>query len=349
MTQPRVAVIDLDGPPRLRGLQHGRLAAPAIRAFLDDGLARLDAFLPEPPTLAQFESELASYGSSIAEQTPELFEEIAGLAEGAGISITQALLLQARRELAGFSRFTTAGDCTTFARARRKPLLGQTIDLAGDMEDQICLLRIRDQDSGHRSLVLSFTGLVGYLGVNDRGLAVGLNLVLGGRWRPGLPPYLAIRDLLDCCASVADALQRLAAFDLASSRCFMLCDRSEAAFVENLDNRRAVRRGELVVHTNHFLDAGLSDCDEINPFAKNSSRKRLNACLGWLSSHRDDLEPAAYFDLFTTPPICVPDYDDRRVEKTVATVVLDPLDGVILLRAGDPRHGRTERFGMLAA
>lgn len=343
------AVIDLDGDPYRRGLTHGRRAQEAIRAFLDDGVARLDVFFDRRPTLRQFETELQAYGHCIRAQAPAIFREIEGLAEGAGISLTQALLLQARRELAGFSRFATAGDCTTFAQTLGRPVLGQTIDLAGDMEDQLTLLRVRDTVTGHRALVLSFTGLLGYLGVNDRGLAVGLNLVLGAAWRPGLPPYLAIRHLLDTCGSVDQALDCLGRLDLASSRCFMLCDASGAAWVEALGGGRAVRRGSRLTHTNHFLDPAFAPRDELNPFAKNGSRKRLEACSAWLDSHDDVQDPEAYFDLFSAEPVLVADIGVRSVEKTVAAVVLDPVDRRLFVRAGDPRHAKTQRFDMLTA
>jgi isopenicillin-N N-acyltransferase like protein len=349
MTTADVAVIDLNGDPHQRGLQHGLQAADAIQAFLNDGLTRLDAFLPEHPTLDRFEAELSAYGRSIREQAPDIFREIEGLADGAGISLPQAMLLQVRRELAGFSRFATAGDCTTFARTSGKPVLGQTVDLAGDMDEQLTLLRVRDRFTGHRALVLSFTGLLGYLGVNDRGLAVGINLVLGGDWKPGLPPYLAIRHLLDTCASVEGALDRLGELDLASSRCFMLCDGSSAAYAELLDGRLSVRRGSVLSHTNHFLDPDFAALDDMNVFARNGSRKRLDACSAWLRANLDCTDPEACFDLFTSAPVCVPDSGDRSVEKTVAAVVLDPVDRVLYVRPGNPRYSTTRRFEMLAA
>lgn len=346
MTSGTVPILALEGEPYERGLQHGGQAGEAIRAFLNDGLARLDAFLPAPLTLAGFDARLAKYGKAIASQTPDLFREIEGLATGARITLTEALLLQTRRELAGYSRFTTAGDCTTFASVAGTPLLGQTIDLAGDVEDQLCVLRISDPRTGRRSLILSFTGLAGYLGLNDRGLAIGLNLVLGGAWGPGIPPYLAIRHLLDTSDSVDDALSRLERLDLASSRSFTFCDCRTAAFVEALNGQIDVRRAPVLAHTNHFLSPAFVAQDEINVFAKNASRRRLEACEAWLAAQPADLEPERVFSLFSAEPVLVPDAGDRRREKTVAAVILDPTRGVLHLRAGDPRYTTTLRFAL---
>lgn len=340
-------VLTLDGCPLTRGQQHGRQAAGRIAAFLGDGLARLDTFLGPDIRLSDLEADIAAYGAAIERETPELYREIIGLSEGAGISMDEAVLLQVRRELAGFSRFKTSGDCTTFARTGEGAVIGQTVDLAGDLDDQVTLLKVRDAASGHCALVMSFTGLLGYLGVNDRGLAVGLNLVLAGDWRPGLPPYLAIRHLLDTCGSVDEAITCLQKLDLASSRCFMLCDGASAAFVEAMEGRLAVHRGAELTHTNHFLDPAFAPHDELNIFAQNGSRKRFEACRNWLASHGANREPESYFDLFSAEPVRVKDSGNRAVEKTVASVVLDPVNRCLHVRAGDPFGTPTVSFDMV--
>lgn len=339
-----IAIIALDGDAFERGRQHGAAQRQAILAFLADGLARLDAFLPEMPTIDGFSARLEEFGSSIASQTPELYRELEGMAAGAGISVAEAVLLQARRELAGYSRITTAGDCTTFARAGRQSLLAQTIDLAGDVEDQLCVLEIRNAVTDRRSLILSFTGLLGYLGVNDAGLAIGLNLVLGGEWKCGLPPYLAIRHLIDHCCTVGQAVEQLRNLDLASSRCFVLCDGRATAFVEALAGKFAVHHGRELAHTNHFLEPEFSAADEINVFARNASRRRLESCRSWLAARPANLDAESVFDLFSTEPVLVADRGNRRREKTVAAVAIEPQEGRLRVRAGDPRYSSTVCF-----
>ncbi len=126
--------------------------------------------------------------------------------------------------------------------------------------------------------MLSFGGLLGYLGMNSDGLAVGINLVLGGRWGPGVPPYLAVRHVLDSAGSVDEALGVLEGLRLASSRSLMLCDRRGCAYVEFMDGRMHVVQDTELVHTNHFLRPEFVPFDELNVFAKNSSLRRLDAC-----------------------------------------------------------------------
>ncbi len=339
--------IVLRGAPFERGVAHGEQARAAIHAFLDDGLARLNHLSPSARSLADLTPELHAYGHAIERQLPDLFREIEGLAEGASIPLEAAILLQTRRELMGYSRIPAAGDCTTFATCRTSsPTLAQTVDVNGDLDRELCLLDVESDRPDGRALVFSFTGLLGYLGVNAAGLAVGLNLVLGGDWQAGVPPYLAIRHLLDRATDVEDAIDRLQHLELASSRSFMLCDQWQVAWVEALGGRYAVTRGQKLAHANHFLDPDFATEDEINVFARNSSLARLRACEDWLAKAPRTLDERAVFDLLSRPPICVPGSDDIRREKTVAAVVMRPTEGVLSLRPGDPSTSRERTFSL---
>lgn len=336
---PPVPSLQLTGDPYELGCQHGAARAVALRAFLDDGLARLNHLLDTPVSLASLEPTIAAYRSEIEAGTPELAEEIRGLADGAGISHAEALLLQLRREILGYrSTRRPEGDCTTYARVGGGPhtTLAQTVDLSGNLDDQSCFLSIRRAGSRREVLMLSFGGLLGYLGMNSDGLAVGINLVLGGRWGPGVPPYLAVRHVLDSAGSVDEALGVLEGLRLASSRSLMLCDRQGCAYVEFMDGRMHVVQDTELVHTNHFLRPEFVPFDELNVFAKNSSLRRLDACAVRLKALPEDAAPGDHLCLLSTPPIFVPDNGDIRRERTVAVVAMRPALGEVHLLGSRP-------------
>src|SRR4051812_1558008 len=222
------------GDPYQVGFQHGAARGAALRAFLADGLCRLDQLAPDPIDRASLVPTLAAYDEQISAATPLLARELDGLAAGAQISRDMALLMQLRREVIGYQRIPPMGDCTTYARSGSQPVLAQTVDLNGGLDDQITILEVSLAGSPRRSLLLSFGGLLGYLGINSDGLAIGLNLVLGGHWRPGVPPYLAIRHLLDSASGVDEAIELLRGLPLASSRSLSLCDLTKSAYVEAL-------------------------------------------------------------------------------------------------------------------
>ncbi|MFM9696888.1 C45 family peptidase [Streptomyces europaeiscabiei] len=89
-----------------------------------------------------------------------------------------------------------------------------------------------------------------------------------------------------------------------------------------------------MVHTNHFLDAELAEQDEINVFAKNSSKRRLRTVLDAGILKAGDTEH--HHRLLAAPPVLVPDNGDIRRERTVAAVILSPDVGEMLLWPGDP-------------
>ncbi|MFF1560499.1 C45 family autoproteolytic acyltransferase/hydolase [Streptomyces sp. NPDC058279] len=333
-----VTFVDAPGTPRETGRTHGAALAAPLRAFLDDGVARLGHLTDAPLSLDGLRPSIAAYRAAVTAALPDLAEEVAGLAEGARLTEDEAWLLQLRRELMGYSKVRTGGDCTTYARTGPVPVLAQTVDLNGNLDTHITVLRTP------RSLVLSFAGLLGYLGINRAGLAVGLNLVLGGAWGPGVPPYLAIRHLLDRAGSVGEALKLLADLPLASSRSLTLCDRERAVYVEHLDGELRVGEGPEAVHTNHFLHPDFAPADELNVFARNSSLRRLRAATEGLAGLAERASAEDHFAVLARPPIRVPDRGDIRAERTVAAVVLFPDAGELHLRPGDPALGTSRLF-----
>ena len=376
MTEISVPFVQATGEPFDVGYQHGAARADALRAFIDDDLCRINRLAPAPVSVESLRPMLAEYGAVIAAATPRLSEELDGLARGAGISRELAVLLQVRREIIGFQRVPARGDCTTYASLSAGPdggpVLAQTVDLNGNLDDQIAVLDVglsgsarsgsarsgsalsgsARSGSARRALVLSFGGLLGYLGVNSDGLAIGLNLVLGGEWRPGLPPYLAIRHLLDSAGCVADALAMLRDLPLASSRSLMLCDPTSIACVEILDNELRLVESAPQAHTNHFLHPDFARFDELNVFARNSSLLRLKACEAGLAGFGESAAGAdveEHFALLTQPAICVADVGDIRRERTVAAVVLLPDRGEMHVRPGDPSRSSTRTFRLASA
>lgn len=323
------------GDPFHAGREHGAAVAGSLRAFVDDGLCRLNRVARPPVSLDALRPVIEAHRLVIEAATPNLAEEVRGLAAGAGLTHDEALLLQLRREVLGYRRVPPRGDCTTYARLADEPVLAQTVDLNGDLDDQLAVLDVEAAGSSRRALVLSFAGLLGYLGVNSDGLAVGLNLVLGGRWRPGLPPYLAIRHLLDTARDVDQAVEILRGLPLASSRSITLCDPEKAAYVEILDDEQRVVTGTELAHTNHYLHPDLAPRDELNVFARNSSTRRLDACRERLAGLPETAGVDDHFALLAEPPIRVPDTGDIAVERTVATVVMLPARGELHVRPGD--------------
>lgn len=319
------------GDHREQGFQLGRIQREAIASFLEDGLCRLHDLSDQKWSLSDLRPLIRSHGEVIARETPKAYQLVEGLAEGSGISLDEALLLQLRREIVGYSRVPTRGECTSFVAPIGAGLVGaQTIDLNGCMDDHMRVVRYV-APQGRSILMLTYTGLLGFIGLNDQGLAVLINLVVGGRWQPGIPPYLVVRELLEE-PTLAAAQTRLRTLPFASSRALTLLDTSTHVNVEVCGDTRIEASRPWALHTNHYLAEALVQEDALNVFARSDSRKRMKSAFALLEGLDRHADAESLFSLMSfhgtgreQGTICVHnDARDRRADHTVAAAVLDP-------------------------
>ncbi|MDQ1738616.1 MAG: hypothetical protein QOE53_268 [Pseudonocardiales bacterium] len=306
-------VIPVSGPPRERGEAVGR----AHR----DTISRLLARRATPAAAVQ------PYAECVRRQLPTLAAEVAGLAAGSGIAEADAWWLQLRRELLA----VPAGDCTTAAFAPAG-LIGQTVDLPPGLGDGLHALDIAADGEVPAALVVTFAGLLGYLGINAAGLAVGINMVQSADWGVGVPPYLLVRAVLRC-RGLDDAIQLLRTAPRASSRVLTLLAGDAAVVVEMTATELRVTEAATVAMTNHFVHLDLAPRDTSDPAARMESRLRRRRLQVRLAETGQDvaglqrtlLDPA--FQISGAAPGGL---------ATVATVVSEPGRGRIHVR---PRNG----------
>lgn len=207
---------------------------------------------------------------------PWLADEIAGIAEGAGISPDAA------RHLSLFSATRRFGECTTlgFCESDRGPVLAKTFDI-GEQRDVYVLHRVRPT-SGYRFLRVSWAGNVwAPTGINEAGLAV------GGSSTPAVPdqdPYampwhMTLNPVLRECATTGDAIALLASMDLAGrGHNYAIVDaQGDGALVQKCGDRQAVIRPErdVICGTNHYTTPVFEDIPAPGGDGGRSSLARL--------------------------------------------------------------------------
>lgn len=341
--------LELTGSPYEMGLQHGKTLESMIVGFLSDRHARVNYLRRSPISRAKIYRRVRPYIHFVERLLPEIAEEIHGLASGAGIPIESAMLLQVRRELVGYTPFSP-GECTLVASRRpgKGSYIAQTVDLNGNVGGLGVVLKISPNIPGRpRALVYTLAGLLGLVGMNDVGVAVGINLVLSGRWRPGIPPYLLVRHLLTL-SSVGECIEALKKLPRSSSRALTICDRDRLANVEMTVDELRVNEGDMLCHTNHLLDRYLASKDRINPFSWRSSFERLCIMEKKAEAMRD-LEPpevlAAFRDHSLYPyGICVHAEGEMRRDETVATVMMEPSLSTFHVAVGHACASTARRF-----
>lgn len=335
-----LSCITLSGTPRDVGMQHGLAHRERIHRFLNDRLARIAVLNTDYASMSDLRQSLQGFADCIQKYSPDLWEELVGLSLGADISMEQAVMLQVRRELVGFKKVPTTGDCTTFVHRRRDDFVcGQTIDLSGGMEAEVSALRVMPGHGRIGCTLMSFTGLIGYLGMNDAGLCIGLNLVLGGEWSSGMPGYMIIRHLLDKACNAEEALSILRSLPLASSRSLTLADAEQTLVVEYVPQQVSHWRMDQCVHANHFLDPGFNQLDCLNPFAYTSSVRRMASCQSRLEALCADASTDDYLEMLGAPPIYVQPNADIRRDCTVGAALMFPSNRTLHVVQGHPVRG----------
>jgi isopenicillin-N N-acyltransferase-like protein len=107
----RFPELEVAGPPLELGRQVGEAARDRVRAFCD--FARERAPLAAGTTRERALQVAADSIAHVARYQPAMLEEIEGIAQGAGVSVQDVLLLQVRNQL----QPDLTGGCTSFALA----------------------------------------------------------------------------------------------------------------------------------------------------------------------------------------------------------------------------------------
>lgn len=243
------------------GRQHGEALRERIRGHLEltyANAARVSGIGKEKAL------HLASlYIPYIDKYSHGFLEEIHGLSEGAGITQTEALLLQVRQEATYLSLYGGGfeSECSSYVAgpgytADGKMYAGQNADLPGDFENVANVVTFAVKGRPKVMMIVP-AGQISYLGMNSEGMSVNCNFLACDGWKRGYPRYLISRLLLEertfekACTALCGLKER------SSSRNVLLADRNGriANFETTSSDMARIDANEAFVHTNHFIDA----------------------------------------------------------------------------------------------
>jgi isopenicillin-N N-acyltransferase-like protein len=251
-------IVDCRGGGRERGHAHGEALRAQICALLERWDADVAARLGRPP--ARLVSDLVSttgFVAAIRRHTPDLLEEVRGIAEAAGIAFERILALNLMDEEWWFTAPAEPRHaCSVLAVAARDkcpPVLAQNMDLPEVMDGAQAILRFHG-DTGS-NVVMTAAGMIGLTGVNAAGVGVCVNtLPMLRHSGDGLPVAFVMRGVLER-ASAAEAAVFLERVPHASGQHYALADREGIAGYE-CSAAGAVRSDDgagRLCHTNHPL------------------------------------------------------------------------------------------------
>lgn len=250
-------VVDCPRAPRARGRAHGEALRDTIANKTERWKAAIGKAYKRPASsfLPVFLAA-TDFRAAIAAHTPDLLEEVDGIAEGAGIAQHDAYALQLMDEEWWFGGFDGDGHCSSLAVAPvegRGTLVGQTMDLPRWHDGAQAILRLDDGDS--ETLVYTSAGLIGLMGVSGRGLGICVNTLAQLAFSPrGLPVSFAMRGALSR-ANAAEAVEFLSRVPHASGQTYQIGDRDCIRTLECAAGKvvELAISGGLSLHTNHPL------------------------------------------------------------------------------------------------
>ena len=246
-------LIEVEGGAYEMGYQHGEQAKALVKNYLlwIERITRRSR--------NRLCDNAMSFLPAMERLSTKFVEEVRGLADGAGISLPEAVLCQVRTE----ASHSWEGGCTAFALRREATvngeiLAGQNQDLESEYADVSILLRVLPNDGRPRALMFTFAGQLGYAGMNEYGVAHFANALYGFKWQPGLPHYPLKRLILEQ-RTVQESIGLLEKHRTCSAANLVLADgQGNIADVEIRPEGTVMFSDEHAdkrLHTNHYLSS----------------------------------------------------------------------------------------------
>ncbi len=365
--------VRVEGTSYQRGRQYGHQAAARVRLSVQAYQQVFAHFAGWD--WATVRHEAARFEAPVGAFRPAYLEEMRGIADGAGLDLTDVLAINVRTEVMyaakarqapraarqGPAQSSAPAECSAFAHVPGPgqpgpAILGQNWDWLLHSARTLVVLEARP-DEGPDFVTVVEAGLLAKAGMNAAGLGLVTNALVtdADTGEPGLPYHVLLRAVLDC-ATVTDALKVLAAAPRSSSANYLIAHASGAALDIEAAPGDFTRlyplfpEDGLLLHTNHFLAPRIDPVD-LALWAMPSTAVRLQRLRAARTPRTPDGFRALLADHADYPySICAhPDPAEHPCEQgaTIASVLMDLNARHLWLAAGNPCHVPYERLDVI--
>ncbi|MED1794598.1 C45 family autoproteolytic acyltransferase/hydrolase [Brevibacillus nitrificans] len=347
------------GTHRQIGQQFGEACSELIQKHRDYAKNRLNS--KYHVSTKRLQEAVLQYRPFVQKYAPGFDEEVLGIAEGAGITLEEAYLLQLRAEINQYCKSNT--ECTTFAilaeaTSNGVPLIGQNCDLPA-FYSELGVVVEYVPDEGPACLMLTPAGQVSYIGINNLGMGTFANFLTCDGWKPGFPRYMLSRLALTK-RNVEEAVDLVRHVERASSRNLIMLDKNGgAADLENTPTRDAIIQPEngLLAHSNHYTAESLLAEERLHGVELENSRVRLNRMQALLKENHGKLNAQLMQEILRdrgSYPHCLCQIQgDEKVQSpgdkgadiiTFASVIAEPSEGSLWVAIGPPNQFEYKRY-----
>jgi isopenicillin-N N-acyltransferase like protein len=337
-------VVVLEGSPRERGQAYGEEARELVR----EGAERWRGGLTSPEDA--YLDELIDgtlFVETARRLTPELVEEVEGIAVGSGVDLRRLWALNLMDE-DWWVRGRPNQRCTSFGvqpGPGQPAILGQNMDLRG-MDGLLLLLDIRPDD-GPRVLAPTSAGMVATNAFNEHGVGVCVNTLFQlPRSSDGLPVAFVIRALATR-AGYDEAVALLKEIPHASGQNYIVGGPAGVGcFEASAEGVFEYAPGPRIGHTNHPLIAEARPDAEDTLATSANTGDRLTHIDRRLAD-ADVVDVGAARQFLAESPLCRGGEGDLAGATTFYGMILEPEQRRMWLAGGPPDRNEFERYDLL--
>ncbi|MFW5986336.1 MAG: C45 family autoproteolytic acyltransferase/hydrolase [Halanaerobiales bacterium] len=271
MQSDRYDLLELSGQPRSRGKKYGEARRNEIQHLIDYLYSLLKLEKREILNHVKKHTPFIDYYS------PEIAEELQGIAEGAEREYEEIVMIAMHEEHAAVK----SHGCTTFATAAEMSLDNRTyIGQTWDIDKELCenagalMLKVR-RENGPDFLSYAYSGMIAGAGINENGISLVWNSLPRLQINPGVSTYIIIEEILRQ-KTIGGALAAISRAERAGCFNFVLADETEIYNIEATpDDIDISYSTDYIGHTNHFVADKFKNKQNMNEMAGKTSASSI--------------------------------------------------------------------------
>ncbi len=241
------------------GMQHGKELKKEIGEIISAWKTNTSKSLGKDADLIlQDFFEYADFNEAIKKWTPELYEEVRGIAEGSGRKLNDILVLNLMDEFWVYVNNLNNHHCSGLgvpSKNGNPGYISQNMDLENYTDGFQVLMRLNRTDDRPEQLILTHPGLIALNGLNEMGIGACMNTLMQLKASAkGLPVAFIVRRILNSTEK-EDLLNFIQTVPHASGQNYILGIRDEVFDFEASANKvvryNPMNENGTVYHTNH--------------------------------------------------------------------------------------------------
>jgi isopenicillin-N N-acyltransferase-like protein len=248
------------------GLSHGEEFKTAIKELAE---IRKGLMLAKNPALAKKLDELALLQFNFSNKfAPHITEELAGIATGSGLTITDIVILNNYTDFRDII-LPEEGCSTVHIQTPNEILSGQTWDMHRSAKNYMCLLHVPETQNHSAQLILTLVGCVGLMGVSTDNTLIGVNNINTTNAKTGLIWPVLVRKTLEQ-KSLGLMRSTLLSAPVTSGHNYLISSQEGAEHLEITptvsEKVSALQKGQIggIFHTNHCVGFEVEKLEDKN-------------------------------------------------------------------------------------